>query len=163
MTMPAPCQGRVFAHPAPVADNELARRFFLAQQRQEHALGRRLPLEEIGGAVARVLGRSVPIAPSVVRRWLRGISEPDRLTLQALADIFDVSPGWLAFGEAEARRAMPADVAPAAPSTLVPPPSEAEMARARERLDAQLARDRAAEGQTHEPPARRGRRAGGKG
>jgi transcriptional regulator with XRE-family HTH domain len=50
-----------------------------------------------------------------------------------------------------------------APATLVAPPTPEEMARARELLDAQLARDRAAEAQTHEPPARRPRRAGGKG
>lgn len=51
----------------------------------------------------------------------------------------------------------------AAPTTLDPTPSPEVMAEARRLLDAYLAQQRAADPQNDEPPARRGRRAGGGG
>ncbi len=78
----------------------LAARMFAAQSRAEARLGRRLTLQEIGAEVGRRIGRQ-PAAPSVVRRWLRGQSEPSLDTLHALAAVFGVSPGWLAFGEGD--------------------------------------------------------------
>jgi transcriptional regulator with XRE-family HTH domain len=74
----------------------------------------------------------------------------DRLAVSLESDVHGIIASGLLNGEP-------------APATLVAPPTPEEMARARELLDAQMARDRAAEAQTHEPPARRGRRAGGKG
>lgn len=77
----------------------------------------------------------------------------DRLAVSLESDVHGIIASGLLNGEP-------------APSTLVAPPTPEEMARARQLLDAQMARDRAAEpaaAHPHEPPARRPRRAGGKG
>ena len=87
-------------------DPALAARMFSAQAQAETAQGRRLSLEEIGATVASLTRRADPVAPSVVRRWLRGLAEPNRTTFLALAAVFGVDPGWLAFGE---EAALPAD------------------------------------------------------
>lgn len=91
----------------PEPDAALAGRMFTAQLRAEQRAGRRYSLEEIGGAIAARAGREEPFAPSVVRRWLRGLAEPNRETFQALAELFGVPVGWLAFGEAGPGEATP--------------------------------------------------------
>lgn len=81
-------------------DEGLTARMFRAQHHREGQLGHKLVLREIGEAVARELGRSEPLAPSVIARWLNGSQEPKGIAeWAALAKTFQVDPGWLAFGE----------------------------------------------------------------
>ncbi len=62
--------------------------------------GERISQAEIGRRMAERLpsGRS----PAAVSEWWTGKSIPDTITMAALADILEVSPGWLAFGEGDA-------------------------------------------------------------
>ena len=85
-------------------DERLAKRMFAARQQLERQKSRRVPLEEIGAAVAAAMGRAGdPYAPTVVGRWLRGESEPESRKLWfALASTLGVDVGWLAFGAATA-------------------------------------------------------------
>jgi transcriptional regulator with XRE-family HTH domain len=117
-------------------DVELARRMFLARSRREQALGADLTLADIAEGVRAYFGRAEAPADSVVRRWIKGLSEPDRPTFRALASVFDVDAGWLAFGD-------DADVA--VPSVASPDLVEEE----RRRLAAYEAEQR----RKHDPPS----------
>lgn len=77
-----------------------AARMFEAMQGLERRLGRRVTLDELGVWVAEREGRGAkPYAGSVVRRWLRDLSEPrSTTTWYALAAVLEVDPGWLVFG-----------------------------------------------------------------
>ncbi len=68
--------------------------------------GERISQAEIGRRMAERLpsGRS----PAAVSEWWTGKSIPDTVTMAALADILEVSPGWLAFGEGDMRGYGPA-------------------------------------------------------
>jgi hypothetical protein len=80
-----------------------AARMFSAVQGLEARLGRRVTLDEIGAWTGEREGRE-PYAGSVVRRWLRGLSEPrGTAAWSALADVLGVEPGWLAFGTPNTR------------------------------------------------------------
>lgn len=82
------------------ADAALAARMFRARHHKEGELGRSLTLQEIGEAVAEASGREKPFDPSVVRRWLEGEQEPKtRAIWVAVARVFSVDVGWLAFGD----------------------------------------------------------------
>jgi transcriptional regulator with XRE-family HTH domain len=134
-------------------DVELARRMFLARSRREQALGADLTLADIAEGVRAYFGRDDAPADSVVRRWIKGLSEPDRPTFRALASVFDVDAGWLAFGDA-----TPADATDDADDAVAPvtaPPALVEEERRR------LAAYEAGRRETTNPP-HRGRRAGGK-
>lgn len=75
-----------------------AARMFGAVQGLERRLGRRVTLDELGAMVAEREGRE-PYAGSVVRRWLKGLSEPRGTAgWEALAAVLGVEPGYLAFG-----------------------------------------------------------------
>lgn len=82
-----------------------AARMFEAVQGLERRLGRRVTLDELGAWTAEREGRSDSYAGSVVRRWLKGLSEPrGSAGWQALAEVLGVSAGWLAFGEPAVRQ-----------------------------------------------------------
>lgn len=87
----------------------------MSEETNRHALGQRLKQARLrAGAdrgreyrqaeVAGVLG----VAASTVSQWESGLSEPTLAVLEALADLFSVDAGALAFGSAaeraEARR-----------------------------------------------------------
>lgn len=93
------------------ADDALAARMFDALNSLERRLRRSIALDEMGRMVAEAEGRpDDPYAPSVVSRWLRGVSEPrQRATWRALAQVLGVSAGWLAFGD---EGSAPAEGAP---------------------------------------------------
>lgn len=61
--------------------------------------GRKVPQAEVAGLVAKALGNGDPVSPSTVGRWLKG-SVPDLATLEAIAVVCGVDPGWLTFGRA---------------------------------------------------------------
>lgn len=68
----------------------------------EGALGRRVPLSEVGELVGLEMGRK-PYSPTSVLDWENGESVPDVRVLSALARVcaglgVEVDPGWLAFG-----------------------------------------------------------------
>lgn len=90
-----------------MTDTDLARRMFGARNHLERELGRSPTLEELGAETAKMAGRAKkPFAPSVIARWLKGQQEPKTRDLWlALAAVFRVDPGWLAFGEASAAAA----------------------------------------------------------
>lgn len=58
--------------------------------------GRTVSNAEFGKRVGAALGRD-PIDQSAVSRWGRTV--PDVKTLEAIASVCDVDPGWLAFGD----------------------------------------------------------------
>lgn len=82
---------------------------------------RRLTLEDLASRVATAQGLKVVYAPTVVRRWLEGMTEPASIdTWYALATALRVSAGWLAFGEGT----MWGAAAPATPRTIGEDPYE---------------------------------------
>lgn len=54
--------------------------------------------EWLAEAVSRKLGLREPLTQGTVSRWLKG-SEPDLVTIAAIASVLGVDPGWLAFGQ----------------------------------------------------------------
>lgn len=81
----------------------LAARMFDAVKALEQRERRDITLDELGVRIATAQGREEPYSGSVVRRWIKALSEPStRVVWRAIADVLDVSPGWLAFGEAPA-------------------------------------------------------------
>lgn len=89
---------------------DIAQRFFDAQTKRERELGRRITLVEIGAEVAALLGREEAFDAGVVRKWLRGVNEPDFATMRAIARVLNADPGVLAFGDED--QPLPADRAP---------------------------------------------------
>lgn len=88
-----------------MADASTAKRMFDARQDLEKETGKRISLEEIGRRVAKLDGKTGdPYDASVVRRWLKGLSEPDTMkTWRALSAVLNVRLGWLANGELPVR------------------------------------------------------------
>jgi transcriptional regulator with XRE-family HTH domain len=80
--------------------------------RRQALLGRKIDQTEIAEAVAKQMGRET-FVQGTVSRWLNG-TEPSLDTIRAIAKVFGVDPGWLAFGEGE----EPDD--PAAPEFMPP-------------------------------------------
>ena len=93
--------------------NSFSDRLTFAWFRRQALLGRKIDQTEIAKAVGKELGRET-FTQAAVSRWFNG-SEPNFETTQAIARVFDVSAGWLAFGEGE----PPNDPARAYP---MPPP-----------------------------------------
>jgi hypothetical protein len=86
-------------------------RMFAARARLEQREQRRVSLDELGARVADAMGKPAPFANTVVRRWIEGIGEPENvITWVALAEVFDVNVGWLAFAEGAPARVN--DVSP---------------------------------------------------
>lgn len=84
--------------------------FFRWQSRQRPV--KQVKHEELGAAVGKALGGK-PIAQPTVSRWFTD-SIPARATMVAIAKVFEVPVGWLAYGEGE----PPED--PAAPLPMSP-------------------------------------------
>lgn len=59
--------------------------------------GRQMTDQMLVDRVARVLGRD-PVDAGTGGRWFKG-TQPSLATIAALAIVFEVDPGWLAFGE----------------------------------------------------------------
>ena len=55
--------------------------------------------ERLGGLLSAQLGREQPISGATISRWESNDATPDLATLEALAVVCRVDPGWLAFGE----------------------------------------------------------------
>src|SRR5215216_1196606 len=71
---------------------------YTALCRQRHGQIRKLELTEFGQRIgARLLRPAVP--PSTIMDWFAG-TVPDVATIQAVAEVCGVDPGWLAFGTA---------------------------------------------------------------
>lgn len=69
---------------------------YAALKRLEMGLGRDVSQTQLAELVAdRLHGK--PRDQSTVGRWFRG-AMPDAVTIQAIADVCGVEPGWLAFG-----------------------------------------------------------------
>lgn len=95
--------------------------------RLAHRLGHIPTQDEIGELVAREEGKASPYAGSVVARWLKGQAGPKtRDGWRALARVFDVSAGWLAFGDG------PEPTGPALPPVTPSLPSPSELKRLEE-------------------------------
>ena len=73
---------------------------FTALCRQRHGQIRKLELTEFGQRIGARLMRPA-VSPSTIMEWFAGVV-PDVATLQAVADVCGVDPGWLAFGAASA-------------------------------------------------------------
>lgn len=69
-----------------------------ATKLREVSIGRDLEQEAVGQLVGGALGVA-PISQAAVSRWYKS-AEPGLATIQALAEILNVDPGWLAFGDA---------------------------------------------------------------
>jgi transcriptional regulator with XRE-family HTH domain len=52
------------------------------------------------GRTQQWLADQVGVNQAAVSYWMRGLREPGLDTLSRVATVLDVSPGWLAFGEA---------------------------------------------------------------
>jgi transcriptional regulator with XRE-family HTH domain len=85
--------------------------------RRQALLGRKIGQSEIARDVGRLMGRE-SFTQAAVSRWLNGEVDPDVKTVLAIAQAFEVDPGWLAFGTGE----PPND--PAAPSPMPEPPKD---------------------------------------
>lgn len=105
-----------------VAENaEFGRRLREAKRSWEQRHDRDLTWREIGEAVGERLGRE-PYAPTVVHRWFNKGTEPAEFAVtHAIAEILEVDPGKLAFGEAPA--AMPPVRRVAEPTPTPPSPA----------------------------------------
>ena len=96
------------------APNDFAARLTFLLFRRQALLGKRIYQAELGQEIGRALGRE-PFTQAAVQKWLAGENEPNFETTGAIARVFGVSAGWLAFGEGE----PPND--PAAPEPMPPP------------------------------------------
>lgn len=73
--------------------------YFLAAASRKGKIGQ----DEVGRLVGEKLGDE-PITAATVSRWGSGKQEPDLRTIEAIADVLDCDPGWLAFGEKSSAR-----------------------------------------------------------
>ena len=71
---------------------------YTALCRQRHGQIRKLELSEFGERIGARLMRPA-VAPATIMEWFAG-KTPDVETLQAVAEVCGVDPGWLAFGAA---------------------------------------------------------------
>lgn len=80
---------------------ELGRRIFLAHLEIERRLGKRVSYEELGRLVAEheEPKRPTPYTYGNVYRWEKGMKEPSRPALKALAGLSGFTAGWLTYGE----------------------------------------------------------------
>jgi transcriptional regulator with XRE-family HTH domain len=93
--------------------NDFSKRLTYVWFRRQALLGRKIEQAEIAELVGKVMGRG-PFTQAAVSKWLNGDSEPNLETIRAIAKVFEVDPGWLAFGEGD----PPND--PAAPIPMPP-------------------------------------------
>ena len=91
---------------------------YTALCRQRHGQIRKLELTEFGQRIGTRLMRPA-IPPATIMEWFAG-TMPDVQTIQAVAEVCGVDPGWLAFGAASG--------APA-PKVGQPPPAAAPQRR----------------------------------
>lgn len=94
----------------------------------------RVSYREIAEAVAERTGRATAHRDTSVGRWIQGDSFPDVPSIWALAEIFGVDPGWLAFGDAcqaPGPTLAAADVSAAAVRALASDASQAKEERRR--------------------------------
>lgn len=87
-----------------MADEAVAARMFDARQALETRERGRISLDELGQRIGAADESreppGKPYAPTVVRRWLEGEVEPEKMaTWRAIAAVFGVRLGWLANGE----------------------------------------------------------------
>ena len=109
--------GTVARKSEPKVNEGLKRRMFDAHLGLQRAKGRKVPLEELGQLVAKEMRRREPFTPTAVSRWMNGRQEPELAVMAAIARVFNVDPGWLAFGDAldvqpDAGSQTPVDVTP---------------------------------------------------
>jgi len=90
----------------------LARRSFLAHLELSYSVGRKVRLAEVGGLVARQLGREAPFSAAAVSRWEAGTQIPSTEVIEAIAAVTGTDPGWISHGD---RSAAPP------PARLTPP------------------------------------------
>lgn len=75
-----------------------ARRMFRARVRLSMRRGEKVSQAAFGALLAARLGRAKDITAATVSRWESGDATPDLATLEAVAELCDIDPGWLAFG-----------------------------------------------------------------
>ena len=80
----------------------LAQRIFLAHLELSYRLGRKVTLAELGGMVARQMGRSTPFKAGAVSRWENGTQIPSPEVIEAIAAITHTDPGWISHGDKSA-------------------------------------------------------------
>jgi len=73
------------------------KRVFRAHLTLSARLERKVENVEVAGWVSQELGKDKAISPSTVGRWHDG-AEPNLTTIRAMARVYGVDPGWLAFG-----------------------------------------------------------------
>lgn len=83
----------------------LARRIFLAHLELSYRLGRKVTLAELGGLVAKQMGRKAPFSAAAVSRWEAGTQMPSADVIEAIAAVTRTDPGWISHGD---RSAAPA-------------------------------------------------------
>ena len=76
------------------------RRLFHALQDLGKTEGTGVSQGEVAARVAKIL-REKPKSDNTVSQWRNGKSLPDVITIFVLAEVLDVSPCWLAFGDGE--------------------------------------------------------------
>ena len=86
---------------------------YTALCRQRHGQIRKLELTEFGQRIGARLMRPA-VSPATIMEWFAG-KIPDVPTLQAVAEVCGVDPGWLAFGTASGAPAPKVGQQPAAP------------------------------------------------
>ena len=97
LTHGASPQNTLLTRDAQVIDPEgFAGRVFQAHLILTGRLGRKVGHAEMAEMVAEKAGED-PVTPSTVSRWFKG-TIPNASTLLAIAQVCEVDPGWLTFG-----------------------------------------------------------------
>jgi transcriptional regulator with XRE-family HTH domain len=81
---------------------QLAERILQARLAYSMATKSKVSQEALGALVSERLGREQRITGATVSRWESGGAVPDLATVEAIAEVCGVDPGWLAFGEKSA-------------------------------------------------------------
>ena len=82
----------------PIEDTGFAQRLFRAWYLFQLKKGGSATQEWLGRQVGKKLVDREPLSQSAVSRWMKG-AKPDLETIAAIAEVLQVDPGWLAFGE----------------------------------------------------------------
>lgn len=61
-------------------------------------LRQQISQQALGKLISEKLGRTGPFQSGTVSRWESGDALPDIPTLQAIAELSGLNPGWIAFG-----------------------------------------------------------------
>lgn len=97
---------------------DVAKRIFVSYMHLNARLGRAAKLEELGKWIGDARGTDAP-DKGTVSRWATGEQKPDLATIEAIAAVCGVDPGWIAFGEKTGAPAPPS--AAAMQAQFIPP------------------------------------------